>query len=325
MNIDAKIIPAGVDPDNVLSIPSPPHLAYEASAQPPILEDVFVNYPSASSMFEKPVAASQVAEAQVSRSVLKGRSEPVRSKEAFEAAVSAQMLSSSPQTKTAEAVRPKENLSSRQDNYSLGVQLMRISPAWLLIGGLVFVSFIVLCNWLIKPSAEAEEAQALRPAPTQAASKKTAPAKTALALNAPGSKASNQAEGQASTAAPTQASESKENPKASAAPVAETKAAPAPAPPSPVASSDSTTNQKGGGLTLQVGSYSDIGQADARVASLKAAGFAGRVVSVEIPKRGTWYRVQVGRFADKAEATRFGEQMRGKGAAESVIVTEAQK
>jgi DedD protein len=84
-------------------------------------------------------------------------------------------------------------------------------------------------------------------------------------------------------------------------------------------------NQKSGGLTLQVGSYSDIGQADARVESLKAAGFEGRVVSVEIPKRGTWYRVQVGRFADRAEAARFGEQMRGKGAAESVIVTEAQK
>jgi hypothetical protein len=199
MNIDAKIIPAGVDPDNILSIPSPPHLAYEASATSPILEDVFVNYPSdsATSMFDKTVAASQSGEAQVSRSALKGRSEPVRSKEMFEAAtVSAQSPSSSPQTRTAEVVRPKENLSPRQDSYSLGVQLMRISPAWLLVGGLVFVSFIVLCSWLIKPSAEASgDAQALRAASTQATTKKPAPSKTALTLNAPGSKAGNQQTG----------------------------------------------------------------------------------------------------------------------------------
>jgi cell division protein FtsN len=55
---------------------------------------------------------------------------------------------------------------------------------------------------------------------------------------------------------------------------------------------------------------------------LRAAGYDPRVVSVELPKRGTWYRVMVGSFGDRAEANRFGAQLRAKGAAQDFVIGE---
>jgi cell division protein FtsN len=76
---------------------------------------------------------------------------------------------------------------------------------------------------------------------------------------------------------------------------------------------------------VQVGSYPDASQANERVSALRASGFEARAAAVEIPKRGTWYRVQAGRFQTREEATRFGAQLRAKGAAENVIVAEVEK
>lgn len=78
--------------------------------------------------------------------------------------------------------------------------------------------------------------------------------------------------------------------------------------------------QPKGLFTLQVGSHQDVAEANAQADKLRAAGFAPRVVSAEIPKRGTWYRVQVGDFSTRDEANSFGATLRAKGVADNFIV-----
>lgn len=77
-----------------------------------------------------------------------------------------------------------------------------------------------------------------------------------------------------------------------------------------------------GNLTVQVGSFKDQGEANDRAARLKSAGATdARVVKVDIPGKGVWYRVQVGGFASREEAMSYGGQLRSKGVASDFIVT----
>jgi cell division protein FtsN len=77
-----------------------------------------------------------------------------------------------------------------------------------------------------------------------------------------------------------------------------------------------------GDFTLQVGSFNASAEADERVAKLVSLGVRAYVVRVELPKRGTWYRIHVGRFSSREEAGRYGAQLRGKGAVADFIVTD---
>ncbi len=76
-----------------------------------------------------------------------------------------------------------------------------------------------------------------------------------------------------------------------------------------------------GSLTLQLGAYKSSGEAQQRVTKLKAAGIEGRVVKAEVPGKGTWYRVQSGRFTNEAEASKHAGELRAKGVAQDFIVT----
>ncbi|HYG80033.1 MAG TPA: SPOR domain-containing protein, partial [Pyrinomonadaceae bacterium] len=78
----------------------------------------------------------------------------------------------------------------------------------------------------------------------------------------------------------------------------------------------------GGRFAVQVGSYNEVGQANERAEKLRAAGLDPRVVSVELPKRGTWFRVMVGSFDDRAEASRYGAQLRAKGVAQDFVIAD---
>lgn len=75
-----------------------------------------------------------------------------------------------------------------------------------------------------------------------------------------------------------------------------------------------------GQFAVQLGSHDDAGQANEQAEKLRAAGFEPRVVSVDIPKRGRWYRVQSGSFSNRAEANRYGSQIVTKGAAENFVI-----
>ena len=64
--------------------------------------------------------------------------------------------------------------------------------------------------------------------------------------------------------------------------------------------------------TLQVESTPDRAAADERAERLKRAGIPAYVVAADLGKRGTWYRVRVGRFSGEEEARRFIEQSRAR-------------
>jgi cell division protein FtsN len=76
-------------------------------------------------------------------------------------------------------------------------------------------------------------------------------------------------------------------------------------------------------LTIQVGSFKDQGEADARASGLNAAtDGAFHVVRADIPGRGVWYRVQqVSGFASREAAFSYGNQLRTKNLISDFIVT----
>jgi cell division septation protein DedD len=84
------------------------------------------------------------------------------------------------------------------------------------------------------------------------------------------------------------------------------------------------TENNDGKLTVQVASYNALTDANERAEYLKSLGVGARVIKVNLPNRGVWYRVQTGRFAKFEEATRYGDELRAKGAVKEFIVTKAQ-
>ncbi len=80
-----------------------------------------------------------------------------------------------------------------------------------------------------------------------------------------------------------------------------------------------------GSLTIQVASFNDQGQANERVNSLRSKGVEARAVRVEIPNKGTWYRVQIGGFKSREEASGYANQLRSKGILQDFIITTVGK
>jgi len=78
-----------------------------------------------------------------------------------------------------------------------------------------------------------------------------------------------------------------------------------------------------GGMTIQVGSFKDQGEADARASSLNAAtDGAFHVVRAEISGRGVWYRVQqVEGFGSREAALSYGNRLRARNLISDFIVT----
>ena len=95
---------------------------------------------------------------------------------------------------------------------------------------------------------------------------------------------------------------------------------PAPQTEQPVAATPSNGN-----LTIQVASFNDQAQANERVNWLRSKGAEARAVKVEIPNKGTWYRVQIGGFKSREEANGYATQLRSKGILQDFIVTTVGK
>lgn len=94
----------------------------------------------------------------------------------------------------------------------------------------------------------------------------------------------------------------------------------APAPPQ-TGSAGHAVGSNEGSLTVQFASYKSAGEAQSTAARLKAAGVDARVVKADVPGKGTWYRVQGGRFTNESEAGKFGAEARAKGAARDFVIT----
>jgi cell division septation protein DedD len=225
--------------------------------------------------------------------------------------------------KLAKAAPPRP--AAAPDPFAVGVRVMKMAPAWLLFTAVCCSVLVLLLGW-VRSGSEAEamparrnDARAARPAaaPAEPAPKAetAAPANVSPAnASGPKSTAANDAPAQAQAAPP------------EPAPRPEPAAAPAPkADEKPRAETPARAEDAGGKFTTQVGSFNSQSEANARVSSLRAAGFEARVAAAELPGRGTWYRVQVGRFADREEAAKTVAALRAKGAAEAALVVPVQK
>jgi len=80
--------------------------------------------------------------------------------------------------------------------------------------------------------------------------------------------------------------------------------------------------ETGRGLTIQVASSKDAGFADSLVARLKAQNYPAYRVTARIPGKGTWHRVRIGRFDNRAEAARFLDRLK-KDRLKGIIVKES--
>jgi hypothetical protein len=67
-----------------------------------------------------------------------------------------------------------------------------------------------------------------------------------------------------------------------------------------------------GSLTIQVASSKELNFADKMVAQLKKKGYPAYRVTTEITGKGTWHRIRIGKFNNRAEAARFLDSLKKK-------------
>ena len=224
-------------------------------------------------------------------------------------------------------MKPAPRSAAAPDPFAVGVRVLKMAPAWLLFTAVGCSVLVLLLGWVrstgdasaLTLPAKRNDARAARRAPsadgTAAKAEATTPANTsAAAASGPKSTAANDAPAQVAAPAPTP--EPAPQPAPAAAPKSDEKARVET--PAPVADG-------GGNFTAQVGSHSNQSKANEHVSRLRAAGFDARSVAAELPGRGTWYRVQVGRFADRGEAAKAVAALHAKGAAAGALVVPVQK
>ncbi len=66
-----------------------------------------------------------------------------------------------------------------------------------------------------------------------------------------------------------------------------------------------TETVKGGAFTLQLSAFQSKAEADKFSGKLRDRGYAPYIVTAEVPKKGTWYRVRMGSFPTKEAAGRY--------------------
>jgi cell division septation protein DedD len=330
------------DAEDVLALPQTHEAVYQMDEPAPAFEDVLTVWgagveSSASEYAEADEAEGRAQETAIALKEVavleEADAQPLAEAQPFVEAQSPQTAADEDETsfKFGRSVEAPTADYARQNS---GMRLMRISPLWLLACGMTFISVIVFSNQFAKPAEPVERAAASYTAPANQSANQSPSQPTAAPALANSAAASTsvpqsaQAEAAASVESKTRSAAAEEQPDAKAqaetqheagqsvAPAVETKQ-------DERAATVQSAGEKAGGLTLQLGSYNVIEQANERLAKLRAAGFEARVVAVELPKRGTWYRVQAGRFTSREEATRYGNELKAKGAADNFIVTDA--
>lgn len=195
---------------------------------------------------------------------------------------------------------------------------VRMAPLLLLLGALVFFTLYYLGNNVGSGDRAQNAATSPAPAETSSAIPATAPQNVESAPPTTQPAESSVVGANAQSPAPEEKSEVETVKQETPPPAATAAAPPTVVPSAPLA------EEGVGNYTVQVGSYNNAAQAEERAGQLGSSGIQTRVVRAEIPKRGTWYRVQAGRFASQEEAARFGAQLKGKGAADDFIITQVQ-
>jgi cell division septation protein DedD len=80
--------------------------------------------------------------------------------------------------------------------------------------------------------------------------------------------------------------------------------------------------QPPGNFAVQVASRPSEAEARTIADRLRTGGASARVVRAELASRGVWYRVQVGSFETRAEAERYGAQLKRAGTIEDYLVAD---
>ncbi|UCD71445.1 MAG: SPOR domain-containing protein [Syntrophobacterales bacterium] len=74
-----------------------------------------------------------------------------------------------------------------------------------------------------------------------------------------------------------------------------------------------------GRYTINVGSFRERVKAERLMKELKEKGYKAFVAEAAIPKKGTWYRVSIGRFPSRGEATVFARALKKKEGMDSFV------
>jgi cell division protein FtsN len=116
--------------------------------------------------------------------------------------------------------------------------------------------------------------------------------------------------------APTKPSPAEASPAASK--VVETAALPPPPGAPTAAKCVAAAASAGGAYVLQIGAYKSQADADAAWKTFAskhpmAGGYSEDVRKADLGEKGTWYRLRMGSFADKAAATSFCEKLKSDG------------
>ncbi|MGB9180370.1 MAG: SPOR domain-containing protein [Pyrinomonadaceae bacterium] len=216
---------------------------------------------------------------------------------------------------------------ARTDKYGTGVRLMRISPVWIFVSGLALISLLLLLGSL-RPAEKTDETAAVNPAVNEQSNRTIVRTTTAEGVKVEPAKVEpSKAEPPKPLPAKVETEIRQTPASVDANATASVKAAPVPQAESlktvqtnAVATQQAHAEQSGNGYLLQFGSHPQSQAAEEQAARLRAAGVEARVVEALIPKRGTWYRVQAGNFANAEEATRYANGLRSRGVVGAFIV-----
>ncbi len=74
--------------------------------------------------------------------------------------------------------------------------------------------------------------------------------------------------------------------------------------------------------TIQISSYQEKELAEEDARKMKARGYAAIIVSSSVPDKGTWYRVRLGSFSNRAAAEKLANEIRSKEGISSFITIE---
>ncbi|MFH0799959.1 MAG: SPOR domain-containing protein [Pseudomonadota bacterium] len=76
--------------------------------------------------------------------------------------------------------------------------------------------------------------------------------------------------------------------------------------------------------SVQIGSYPQMGEATRIVDKWKGKGYPAYVMIADIPDRGRWYRVRIGGFGTREDATRYLKEFQSRESVEALIVMNEQ-
>jgi cell division septation protein DedD len=76
--------------------------------------------------------------------------------------------------------------------------------------------------------------------------------------------------------------------------------------------------------SVQVGSYPDMAEGTRVVEKWKAKGYPAYLMIADIPDRGRWYRVRIGGFESREEATRYLDEFASRENVEALVVLNEQ-